>query len=95
MTQAVRMRTSDVREFLERQGFVRVLDARVLDVPFERTTWTKGNVEVDIDEDTEWLYLDRLGRAWMTQDGGMALFIEMVRWADVRNLIETIQAPSE
>lgn len=83
----MQIKTDDVRTFLSDYGYYRVMDYPVLDVPFQWSTWTNGIVDVDFDEDTEFLYLELLGTWWSGQDGGSALLAQLVEWATLRSLL--------
>lgn len=82
------IRTVHLLEFLEAREFYRLRNYPVLDVAFTDTTWVsdKSKIEIDLYEDVEWMSLTDKGVEWERQEGGAALFNDLVEWATALKL---------
>lgn len=83
----MQIRTDDLRTFLSSQGYYRLMDYPVLDVPFQHSTWTNGTYDVDFEEDTEFTDLLLLTEAWSHLRGGATLAQQLVSWARENGLL--------
>ena len=83
------IRITDLTDFLSTKGFYRLRDYPILDVPFEDTTWVNDatGVEIDLYENTELVSLNDIASLWSQQPGGVALWQELVVWAQSKGLI--------
>jgi hypothetical protein len=85
MRLSVGIKTDDVVRFLRLQGYQLIGEGiTILDVP--PTTWVKGDTEISFYTGWDLVDLDDLSRWWGVQADGVALFNQLVEWAEVEQV---------